>query len=104
MEEAGLTALRLNPKDPIVWSYYWMLVMAIWLRDGELGENVRQYLIRQRDRHLPRGLCILLAQSRPSNVATKLRLGTHWIALLRSGRTSHWQSFGMHSTFQNGPN
>ncbi len=44
MEAAGLTALRLNPKDPLAWSYYWMLVMAIWLRDGELGENVRHYL------------------------------------------------------------
>jgi len=44
MEKAGLTALRLSPKDPLAWSYNWMLVMAVWIRDGHLGENVRHYL------------------------------------------------------------
>ena len=44
MERAGLTALRINPKDQIVWSYHWMLTMAVWIRDGYLGENVRHYL------------------------------------------------------------
>lgn len=44
MEAAGLAAVRLSPQDPLAWSFYWMLVMAIWLRDMDLGENVRHYL------------------------------------------------------------
>lgn len=44
MEEAGLRALRLSPQDPLAWSFHWMLVMAVWLRDGRLAENVRHYL------------------------------------------------------------
>lgn len=44
MEEAGLRALRLSPQDPLAWSYHWMLVMAVWMRDGVLAENVRHYL------------------------------------------------------------
>ncbi|SFN64718.1 adenylate/guanylate cyclase [Roseovarius lutimaris] len=44
MEAAGLEAVRLSPQDPLAWSFHWMLVMSIWLRDMELGENVRHYL------------------------------------------------------------
>ncbi len=44
MEEAGLQAVRLSPNDPLAWSFYWMLVMCVWIRDSELGENVRHYL------------------------------------------------------------
>lgn len=44
MEEAGLHALRLSPQDPLAWSFQWMLVMAVWMRDGLLAENVRHYL------------------------------------------------------------
>lgn len=44
MEAAGLEAVRLSPQDPLGWSFHWMLVMSIWLRDNELGENVRHYL------------------------------------------------------------
>ncbi len=44
MEAAGLRALRLSPLDPLAWSYHWMLVMAVWMRENELGENTRHYL------------------------------------------------------------
>ncbi|MDT8325841.1 MAG: adenylate/guanylate cyclase domain-containing protein [Roseovarius sp.] len=44
MEAAGLEAVRLSPQDPLAWSFHWMLTMSIWLRDMELGENVRHYL------------------------------------------------------------
>ena len=44
MEEAGLRAIRLSPQDPLAWSFHWMLVMAVWMRDGTLAENVRHYL------------------------------------------------------------
>ena len=44
MEAAGLRALQLSPLDPLAWSYNWMLVMAVWMRDDDLGENTRHYL------------------------------------------------------------
>jgi Flp pilus assembly protein TadD len=44
MEEAGLEAIRLSPQDPMLWSFYWMLAVAIWMRDMTLGENMRKYL------------------------------------------------------------
>ncbi|WP_297769235.1 adenylate/guanylate cyclase domain-containing protein [uncultured Roseovarius sp.] len=44
MEAAGLEAIRLSPQDPMLWSFYWMLAVAIWMRDMHLGENTRQYL------------------------------------------------------------
>ena len=44
MEEAGLEAIRLSPQDPMLWSFHWMLAVAIWMRDMSLGENMRPYL------------------------------------------------------------
>ncbi|WP_417726807.1 adenylate/guanylate cyclase domain-containing protein [Roseovarius sp.] len=44
MEEAGLEAIRLSPQDPMLWSFNWMLVVAIWMRDMHLSENTRKYL------------------------------------------------------------
>jgi tetratricopeptide (TPR) repeat protein len=44
MEKAGLEAIRLSPQDPMLWSFHWMLTVAIWMRDMHLGENTRPYL------------------------------------------------------------
>lgn len=44
MLRAGLEAIRLSPRDPVAWSFHWMVVMALWMRDMELGENVREHL------------------------------------------------------------
>lgn len=44
MEAAGLTALRLSPNDPSAWAFHWAITCARWIRDGILGQNVRDHL------------------------------------------------------------
>lgn len=44
MEAAGQMALRLSPNDPSAWAFHWAVTCARWIRDGHMGENVREPL------------------------------------------------------------
>lgn len=44
MEAAALMALKLSPTEPRAWAFHWAATCARWIRDGELGENVRAHL------------------------------------------------------------
>ena len=44
MVRAAHQSLAVSPSDPLTWAFHWMIALAGWIRDGELGEAVREPL------------------------------------------------------------
>ena len=44
MERAARQALIVSPNDPLTWAFHWMVALGIWIRDGEMGEAMRESL------------------------------------------------------------
>lgn len=44
MEHAAWQSLAISPREPLTWSFHWMVAVARWIRDGDLSGSAREPL------------------------------------------------------------
>lgn len=44
MEHAAEQSILVSPNDPLAWANHWMIAVARWIRDGDIGASIREPL------------------------------------------------------------